>query len=194
MMDYTEQEIIGYFKQMDRSRYMETDKVNAKIDLPATIGYGQTISQPSLVLKMTLSLDLQSKFKVLEIGTGSGFQTALLAAFSDTVYTVERIEPLYRKAKEILAIEGFTNIHFLLDNGSLGWKEKSPYDRIMVTAAVSKIPSELIDQLKPGGKMVIPVGGDFSQQLQRIEKNADGKISTTSIDKVAFVRLVGKYG
>lgn len=193
MMHYTEQEITDYFKQMERSKYMETDKVNAEIDLPATIGYGQTISQPSLVLKMTLSLKLQENSKVLEIGTGSGFQTALLAAFSDTVYTVERIEPLYHRAKEILAIEGFTNIHFLLDNGSFGWKEAAPFDRIMVTAAVSKVPSELIDQLKPGGKMIIPVGGDFSQQLQRIEKNAEGKISTTSVGKVAFVRLVGKY-
>lgn len=192
-MHDTNQEILDYFKQMDRSKYMNTDKAEAEKDRPSFISYGQTISQPSLVLKMTLALDLQPTSKVLEIGTGSGFQTALLAAFSRMVYTVERIKPLYTVAKTRLLQEGFTNIDFLLADGSLGWRQHAPYDRIIVTAAASKIPNELIEQLNPGGKMIIPVGSTYSQRLQAIKKNADGVISETSIDMVAFVRLIGKY-
>lgn len=187
------EDIISYFKKLDRSFFMETHKEFAHMDEPIPIGYEQTISQPSLVLSMTLALHLQPDAKVLEIGTGSGFQTALLAAFSDAVYTIERIEPLYDRAKERLGKAGFANIHFKLDDGSIGWTEHAPYDRIMVTAAAGEIPSELIDQLAFDGKMIIPVGTSFLQELLLIEKEDDGKIHTKVLDDVRFVPLKGKY-
>lgn len=192
MADQTK-EIISYFKKLDRSFFMGAHKEFAHMDEPIPIGYEQTISQPSLVLSMTLSLHLQSEAKVLEIGTGSGFQTALLAAFSGAVYTLERIEPLYEQAKVRLGEAGFSNIHFKLDDGSTGWAAHAPYDRIMVTAAAAKIPPELIDQLAFGGKMIIPVGTPFLQELLLIEKEEDGKIHTKVLDDVRFVPLKGKY-
>lgn len=192
-MKSKEAEIKEYFYNLDRSFYMDSYKEEAEIDHAVPIGHGQTISQPSLVLKMTLLLDLEPSSKVLEIGTGSGFQTALLAAFSDSVYTVERIEPLYNKAKNRLAKAGFTNIHFKLADGSQGWEENGPYDRIMVTAAASEIPKELLDQLDNQGRMVIPIGNRFSQELTLIEKDYHGQISSNFIDYVVFVRLQGKY-
>lgn len=187
------QEITEYFTKLDRSFFMESHKELAILDEAIPIGHDQTISQPSLVLKMTLALDLQDSSKVLEIGTGSGFQTALLARFSHTVYTVERIEDLHRKAKKRLSAAGFTNIHMKLDDGSMGWLEYAPYDRIMVTAAASVVPKELVEQLGKGGKMVIPVGAATFQELLRIEKDVDGKVSSEVIDHVRFVPLKGKY-
>ena len=186
-------EIISYFKQMDRSFFMDSNKDLAVFDQALPIGFEQTISQPSLVLEMTLALDLQPEQKVLELGTGSGFQTALLAAFSESVYTIERIEELHARAKERLAQLNFKNIHFKLGDGSEGWKESAPYDRIMVTAAAAEVPTELLEQLETGGKMVIPVGSSFSQELRLIEKDDQGKIHTTLLNEVLFVPLKGKY-
>lgn len=186
-------EIISYFKQMDRSFFMDSNKDLAVFDQALPIGFEQTISQPSLVLEMTLALDLLPGQKVLELGTGSGFQTALLAAFSESVYTIERIEELHARAKERLAQLNFKNIHFKLGDGSEGWKEFAPYDRIMVTAAAAKVPEELLEQLEFGGKMVIPVGSSFSQELRLIEKDDQGKIYTTLLNEVLFVPLKGKY-
>lgn len=186
-------EIISYFKQMDRSFFMDSNKDLATFDQALPIGFEQTISQPSLVLEMTLALDLQPGQNVLELGTGSGFQTALLAAFSGSVYTIERIEELHTRAKERLAQMNFHNIHFKLGDGSEGWEEHAPYDRIMVTAAASEVPKELLEQLNKGGKMIIPVGSSFSQELRLIEKDEDGKIHTTLLNEVLFVPLKGKY-
>ena len=186
-------EIISYFKQMDRSFFMDSNKDLAVFDQALPIGFEQTISQPSLVLEMTLALDLHPEQKVLELGAGSGFQTALLAAFSESVYTIERIEELHARAKERLAQLNFQNIHFKLGDGSEGWKEFAPYDRIMVTAAAAKVPEELLEQLEFGGKMVIPVGSSFSQELRLIEKDDQGKIYTTLLNEVLFVPLKGKY-
>lgn len=187
------QEIISYFEKLDRSFFMDTHKEFANLDEAIPIGHEQTISQPSLVLEMTLAIDLQPHSKVLEIGTGSGFQTALLAAFSNSVYTIERIQELHERAKEKLNETGFVNIHFKLDDGSTGWKEHAPYDRIMVTAAAAQTPRELIDQLAIGGKMIIPVGTPYLQELLLIEKNKDGKTHTEVLNKVRFVPLKGKY-
>ena len=186
-------EIISYFKQMDRSFFMDSNKDLAAFDQALPIGFEQTISQPSLVLEMTLALDLQPGQKVLELGTGSGFQTALLAAFSESVYTIERIKELNARAKERLAQLNFQNIHFKLGDGSEGWKEFAPYDRIMVTAAAAEVPKELLEQLETGGKMVIPIGSSFSQELRLIEKDDQGKIYTTLLNEVLFVPLKGKY-
>ncbi len=157
--------------------------------MPCPIGHGQTISQPSLVLSMTLALELAPQHDVLEIGTGSGFQTAMLAKFSKNVYTVERIEALYERAKERLRTEGFSNIHFHYGDGNQGWLEYAPYDRIIVTAAAERTPQALVDQLAPDGKMVIPVGDDFAQELKLIEKDRNGSVHVSTLEYVRFVEL-----
>lgn len=192
-MKSRKREIISYFQELDRRFFMDSHKELAGLDEALPIGFEQTISQPSLVLEMTLALDLQPDSKVLEIGTGSGFQTALLAEFSKEVYTVERIKELHERAKERLAIAGFRNIHFGLDDGSLGWQEFSPYDRIMVTAAASSVPAELLEQLDINGKMLIPVGSSAMQELALFEKDGNGKVTSTVLNYVRFVPLKGKY-
>ncbi|MCM3610117.1 protein-L-isoaspartate(D-aspartate) O-methyltransferase [Planococcus sp. MERTA32b] len=192
-MKNKEQDIRTYFNRLDRSFFMDSFKEMASFDEAVPIGHEQTISQPSLVLEMTIALDLDSDSKVLEIGTGSGFQTALLAEFAAQVYTVERIEELHFRAKERLAELGFGNISFKLDDGSMGWEENAPYDRIMVTAAASTVPNELLGQLAAGGKMIIPVGSSVSQELRLIEKDENGKIQSTLLNHVRFVPLKGKY-
>ncbi|SDJ03210.1 protein-L-isoaspartate(D-aspartate) O-methyltransferase [Alteribacillus bidgolensis] len=188
-MKNQEQEIIKYFRKMDRSFYMDKDKDMAHMDQAVAIGHGQTISQPSLVLEMTLTLNIQPDSKVLEIGTGSGFQTDLLASFSKSVFTVERITPLHFRAKEKLREAGLSNISFKLGDGSQGWEENAPYDRIMVTAAAADVPSELVSQMAAGGKMVIPVGTEWEQKLLLIEKDEQGETCPTFIKNVMFVSL-----
>ncbi len=192
-MENQNQDINTYFQKLDRGFFMDTYKEFAYMDEAIPIGHEQTISQPSLVLEMTLALDLQPHSKVLEIGTGSGFQTALLAAFSNSVYTIERIDALHERAKDRLKKAGFSNIHFKLDDGSTGWEEHAPYDRIMVTAAAAQVPNELIDQLAVGGKMIIPVGTPLLQELLLLEKDENGEILTAVLNEVRFVPLKGKY-
>lgn len=192
-MENRKKEITAFFRELDRRFFMDMHKEMAGLDEAVPIGFEQTISQPSLVLEMTLALDLEPASKVLEIGTGSGFQTALLARFSSSVYTVERIKELHARAKERLAEAGFTNIFFKLADGSHGWPDQAPFDRIMVTAAAAAVPEELVDQLKNGGKMLIPVGSPAMQELQLIQKDDRGKISSSTINYVRFVPLKGKY-
>lgn len=192
-MTVRKQDIIAYFRSLDRRSFMDRHQQDAGRDEALPIGYGQTISQPSLVLEMTVALGLEDHHKVLEIGTGSGFQTALLAAFSTEVYTVENIPQLAESAKRRLEVKGFENISFLLGDGSLGWPEHAPYDRIIVTAAASDIPKELVDQLADGGRMIIPVGSQYSQDLLAIDKSSDGKLAKTALEAVRFVPLKGKY-
>lgn len=184
---------IKYFKKLDRSYFMDQFKEQSHQDVPFPIGCEQTISQPSLVLEMTILLDVDEESKVLEIGTGSGYQTALLSKVAKKVYTVERIEALHLKAKERLTKAGYSNIEFDLGDGSLGWAENAPYDRIMVTAAASKLPKKLIEQLAPGGKMVVPVDSDHAQDLMVITKDLDGKIKEEVLGKVLFVKLIGEH-
>ncbi|MGI6725911.1 MAG: protein-L-isoaspartate(D-aspartate) O-methyltransferase [Christensenellales bacterium] len=160
------QKLETYFRSLDRSFFVENNlKEYASIDEPLPIGFGQTISQPSLVLKMTQLLEPENDSKVLEIGTGSGFQTAILAKMSEKVYTVERIDKLIEKAKKRLEALNLTNICYKVGDGSIGWQEHAPYDRIMVTAAAGLLPDELVNQLKPAGRMVIPIGPPYSQEL-----------------------------
>ncbi|MFP3356107.1 MULTISPECIES: protein-L-isoaspartate(D-aspartate) O-methyltransferase [Planococcus] len=192
-MTARKQDITAYFRSLDRGSFMDRHQQDAGRDEALPIGYGQTISQPSLVLEMTVALDLEDHHKVLEIGTGSGFQTALLAAFSREVYTVEKIPQLAESAKKRLEAKGFENISFLLGDGSLGWPEHAPYDRIIVTAAASDIPKELVDQLANGGRMLIPVGHQYSQDLLAIDKSSDGRLEKTALEAVRFVPLKGKY-
>lgn len=189
------QELVKYYQKLDRAFFIDNEnKAWASLDEALPIGYGQTISQPSLVLAMTATLDPEPASRVLEIGTGSGYQTALLARFSGEVYTVERIAALSLSARERLEQLGFSNIVFQVGDGSLGWSEFAPYDRIMVTAAAGHVPDELVDQLGPGGRMIIPVGPPGCQDLLLITKDQAGAIQKQAIEKVVFVELKGRYG
>ena len=169
-------------------------KQYAGLDRPLPIGYDQTISQPSLVLEMTKLLEPEKDSKTLEIGTGSGFQTALLAKMSMEVYTVERIGELMKKAKERLNALNFSNIFYKTGDGSTGWQEHAPYDRIMVTAAAGSLPDELVEQLAIGGRMVIPVGPPYLQELKLVTKTDNGDINIRTVELVRFVELKGQYG
>lgn len=177
------------FKELDRIDFMEKHKDFSHIDLPFSIGYGQTISQPSLVLKMTILLDPKEDEKVLEIGTGSGFQTALLSKASKSVYSVEIIKELHLSAKSRLDDLGYNNIHLKLGDGKAGWKKHAPYDKIMVTACAKEIPKELLDQLSDNGKMVIALESNYAQDLIVLSKK-NNKVSNEVIGKVRFVDLV----
>lgn len=161
---------------------------------PLPIGYGQTISQPYIVALMTDLLSLSPGDKALEVGTGSGYQAAILAELVDEVYTIEIIEELGKQATTVLASLKYNNVHTRIGDGYYGWQEHSPFDAIVVTAAASHIPPPLIRQLKPGGRMVIPVGSRFMvQQLVLVEKDDKGKVSTRQILPVMFVPLTGKH-
>jgi len=191
----TRQRIIHFFKNLDRSFFIDNENSHlAYQDRALPIGYDQTISQPSLVLEMTLQLDLNDYCRVLEIGTGSGYQTVLLAEFSSEVYTVERIPQLSLKAQKRIEQLAYKNVHFLIGDGSQGWPEHQPYDRIIVTAAAGRLPVVLIEQLASGGRMVIPVGPPGSQELLLVEKSADHTVSCRSIGLVSFVEFRGSYG
>lgn len=160
---------------------------------PLPIGNGQTISQPYIVALMTDCLELQPEHSVLEIGTGSGYQTAILATLARQVYTLEIIESLALTAKSRLQQLGYTNIESKLGNGYFGWEEKGPFDGIIVTAAARKIPPPLLDQLKPGGRLVIPLGEIFdTQHLYVITTNENGKVHQEHVLPVRFVPLTGE--
>ena len=154
-----DRKIVDFFHSLDRSLFIDNEnKAFASLDAPLPIGFGQTISQPSLVVRMTDWLHLDAYCRVLEIGTGSGYQTAFLAEFSGQVYTVERIPELSAAAQSRLKALGYNNINYRIGDGSVGWIEEAPFDRIMVTAAPLQMPDDLVAQLAPGGVMVIPVG------------------------------------
>lgn len=156
-------------------------------DRPLPIGKGQTISQPFIVAFMTQAIKPKPGMKVLEIGTGSGYQAAVLAEIVDEVYTIETVEPLAERARETLTEMGYDNIHFRVGDGYHGWEEHAPFDAIIVTAAPEEIPPRLVEQLKEGGKMVIPVGPSADQHLKLIEKKKNGKITTKELLPVRFV-------
>lgn len=157
-------------------------------DSPLPIGHGQTISQPYIVAAMTELVRPAATMKILEIGTGSGYQAAVLAQLVDKVYTIEIVEPLAKGARQLLQREGYDNISVRQGDGYFGWEQYAPYDAIVVTAAAQYIPPPLLEQLKPGGRMVIPVGSPFFvQRLMLIEKDADGEISSHSVMSVRFV-------
>lgn len=179
------------YSALDRRLFMDEHRDMAWLDAALPIGYGQTISQPSLVLSMTLALKPFKGCSVLEIGTGSGYQTALLSTFAKTVYTVERLEPLYYLAMERLERLGYTNILFRHGDGWTGWPDYAPYDRIIVTAAAPTVPRALLEQLAPEGVMIIPVGmaGEV-QELLRIQRDEKGRVSQAALEYVRFVPLV----
>jgi protein-L-isoaspartate(D-aspartate) O-methyltransferase len=165
---------------------------NAYDDRPLPIGYGQTISQPYIVAYMTEALRLQPHFKVLEIGTGSGYQAAILSKIVKEVYTIEIIPELGNTATDRLKRTGFANVQSKIADGYNGWQEHAPFDAIMVTAAAEYIPPPLIKQLKEGGKMVIPVGSPFMTQMLLLVEKKGNKTKTRSLLPVAFVPLTRK--
>jgi protein-L-isoaspartate(D-aspartate) O-methyltransferase len=163
-------------------------------DKPLPIGEKQTISQPYMVALMTELLELTGKEKVLEIGTGSGYQAAILACLADRVYTVERIRSLIPRARKALDSLGFFNVNIRIADGSIGWKDEAPFDAIMVTAGAPEIPEDLIEQLAIGGKLVIPVGDRVDQTLVRITKRDDGSVFREDFIDCRFVKLIGRFG
>lgn len=163
-------------------------------DSPLPIGEGQTISQPYIVALMSELLQVESGMKVLEIGTGSGYQAAVLANMGADVYTVERIKKLFYAARKRFMNMRMFSVKLKLDDGTMGWPEEAPYDRIIVTAGGPEVPEPLVDQLAEGGRMLIPVGGSKRfQELILIEKK-DGEVVRTNKGGVAFVDLVGTHG
>lgn len=188
------EDLVAFFHALDRAYFMDNEhKSLAGLDTALPIGFGQTISLPSLVLYMTDKLQLNTHISVLEIGTGSGYQTAFLAEFSKHVYTIERIGALADTAKARLADLGYRNITYRVADGSDGWKEHAPFDRIIVTAAPRVMPDDLVAQLAPGGIMILPVGPHGWQQLLSITKDASAAIHQEKLLDAAFVEMKGKY-
>jgi protein-L-isoaspartate(D-aspartate) O-methyltransferase len=190
----TDKKVLSAMKEVPRHEFVEEGlKGVAYQDGPLPIGMNQTISQPYIVALMTELLDVSEEHKVLEVGTGSGYQAAVISHLAMSVVTVERIPELYKKAKQTLQKLGYNNITVVMADGSIGYREYAPYDRIIVTAASPSVPDELINQLADNGKMVIPVGGKITQQLIVLKKEA-GKIIKTDSIGVRFVPLKGKKG
>jgi len=189
-----DQRVLDAMGKIPREAFVPDEmKPEAYDDRPLPIGRDQTISQPYIVALMTEALALKKTDRVLEIGTGSGYQAAVLAELCNTVYTVERIEALQENARKVLENIGYANIRFKVFDGTLGWPEHAPYDAIIVTAAAPRIPKPLLDQLRQGGRAVVPVGDRLSQRLVRVTRDQQG-FYEKDLGGVRFVRLVGDYG
>jgi len=188
-------EVLATLGRVERHKFVPPGQVRyAYENRPLPIGHGQTISQPYIVALMTDLLEPDENDVVLEVGTGSGYQAAVLAELVDHVYSIEIIEPLATSAGERLKRLGYDNVTTKLGDGYYGWDEHGPSDSIIVTAAASHVPPPLIEQLRPGGRMGIPVGGRFmTQLLLLLEKGDDGEIVTRQIGAVRFVPLTGKH-
>ena len=186
--------VIEAFRKVPRHLFVpEQFQSHSYNDHPLPIGEGQTISQPYIVALMTDLLDLSGEDKVLEIGTGSGYQAAILAELGKEVYTVERHKLLAERAERILKELNYQNVKVLVGDGTKGWKEFSPYQKIIVTASAPDVPQPLFIQLDEMGKLVIPIGGRWSQDLILIEKRK-GKMIRKSVCGCVFVPLIGEYG
>ena len=187
--------VLDSMRKTPRHRFVPAELVAyAYDDRPLPIGYGQTISQPYMVAKMTELLEPKEEHRVLEIGTGSGYQAAVLSPLVAQVYSIEIIEPLGTAARGRLNSLGYKNIEVRVGDGYFGWPEKGPFDSIIVTAAANHIPPALVEQLKPGGRMVIPVGNPFqAQTLMLVTKGSKGPhdLQVRNLMPVAFVPLVG---
>jgi len=187
--------VLATLGRVERHRFVPPAQArHAYENRPLPIGHGQTISQPYIVALMTDLVEPAAGDVVLEVGTGSGYQAAVLAELVNHVYTIEIVEALATSAGERLGRLGYDNVTTRLGDGYYGWEEHAPFDAIIVTAAASHVPPPLIEQLKPGGRMVIPVGAQFmTQLLLLLEKDADGKIVTRQIGAVRFVPLTGEH-
>lgn len=192
--DIVDKRTIAAMSEVPRHHFVD-DAMRGRAygDHPLPIGAGQTISQPYIVASMTQALRLQGDEKVLEIGTGSGYQAAVLSRLCGQVYTVERINSLLAEARKRFDKLRYFNIRSKLDDGTLGWPEHGPYDAIMVTAGGPEIPDPLIQQLGDSGRLIIPVGDQHVQELQMVEKK-DGQVKILNLASVRFVDLVGEHG
>jgi protein-L-isoaspartate(D-aspartate) O-methyltransferase len=188
-----DKKVLEVFGRVERHKFISEDlRSSAYADFPVPIGEGQTISQPYIVALMTECLSLTGQEKILEIGTGSGYQTAILAGLSKEVYSIERFAKLAQKARKTLEQLGYGNIKIKVGDGTLGWPEEAPFERIIITAASPRIPLPLTEQLKEGGKLILPLGESFSQMLTLVEKK-DGGLESSQVCGCVFVPLVGKY-
>jgi protein-L-isoaspartate(D-aspartate) O-methyltransferase len=185
-----DERVLTAMTKVPREEFVPLDaRANAYQDGPLSIGYAQTISQPYIVAFMTEQLRPKQTDRVLEIGSGSGYQAAILAELVADVYTVEIVEPLAKSAEATVQRLGYKNIHVRVGDGYKGWPEEAPFDAIIVTCAPDKIPQPLIDQLKDGGRMVIPVGEQFAQQLYLLEKK-NGQLKQSATLPVRFVPML----
>lgn len=183
--------VMAAMEKVPRHEFVpEALKPAAYLDSPLPIGHGKTIAQPFIVALMTDLLEIGPKDAVLEIGTGSGYQAAVLAEVASVVYTVEILDELMAIGKRRLDQLGYRNVHYRLGNGAQGWDERAPFDKIIVTAAPELIPSALINQLSPGGRMVIPVGKPGEQRLLLIEKGSEQEVRTADLISVKFAPLI----
>lgn len=191
----TDKRVLAVMEQIPREEFITAEYgTQAYDDNPLPIGMGQTISQPYIVALMTQEMELAAEHEILEIGTGSGYQTAILAKLCKKVYTIERLSQLQEYAQACLGRLKIENVEFYAGDGTKGWPDEKQFDRIIVTAASPKIPLPLIDQLKTGGKIVIPIGGPYVQELVCGTKTDSGEITIKNICGVRFVRLIGQYG
>ena len=193
--EITNPDVLAAIARVPRHRFVPPEfQEQAYEDRPLPIGHGQTISQPYVVALMTELLELSPEAKVLEVGTGCGYQTAILAELAKDVYTVEVIAELSEAAQRRLTGLGYTNVHFRVGDGWEGWSEAAPFDGIIVTAAASTWPEPLVAQLAEGGKLVIPVGpAGWDQELWQVTKR-EGQLSKRRIGPVRFVPLVSQFG
>jgi protein-L-isoaspartate(D-aspartate) O-methyltransferase len=192
--DIRDERVLAAMARVPREKFVSDDlRAFAYENRPLPIGHGQTISQPLIVAMMTEALDLTSGEKVLELGTGSGYQAAILAELTERVVTVERIAPLAERAAAVLAELGYHNVQVRLADDTIGWPEDAPYDAILVTAAAPDVPPALIEQLATQGRLVIPVGAHDVQELLLITNNPSGLV-TKRLGPCRFVPLVGAGG
>lgn len=190
----TDPGVLNAMGTVPRHRFVASGQEEAAYtDQPLSIGQQQTISQPYIVALMTQALELKPDDKVLEIGTGSGYQTAVLAELAHAVYTVEKIDLLLEQARNVLAALGYDNVASKLHNGTQGWPEHSPYNAILVTAGAPRIPEPLLDQLEEGGRMIIPVGDQTLQELTKVTQKK-GKVWAEKFGGCRFVPLRGEHG
>jgi protein-L-isoaspartate(D-aspartate) O-methyltransferase len=190
----TDPKVLGAMRRVPRHLFIdEALWGEAYNDYPVPIGEKQTISQPYIVALMTQALKLTGTEKVLEIGTGSGYQTAVLAEIANKVYSIERIRSLSQKARRILDQLKYFNVVLKVDDGTQGWPEEAPFEAIIVTAAAPFVPTPLLDQLAVNGRLVIPVGDRFSQDLLRVTKTEEG-LKEENLGGVRFVSLIGEHG
>ena len=190
--DVADERVLVAMRSVPRHLFVPDEAVGeAYSDYPLSIGSGQTISQPYIVAYMSELLDVVETHKVLEIGTGSGYQAAVLSLLAGSVYSIEIMEELGRAAASRLQQLGYENVEVRIGNGYLGWPEEAPFDRIMLTAAPEVIPPALIEQLSPGGRLVAPVGPVYSaQELVVVDKDASGKVESRAVLPVRFVPMV----
>jgi len=189
-----DEHVLRAFEAVPRHRFVPPGMVGeAYRDYPLGIGEGQTISQPYMIAVMLEAMRLHGGERVLEVGTGSGYQTALLCELGCAVYTIERIALLQERARRVLEKLGYTRVHYRVGDGSLGWPEEAPFDRITVGAAAPRVPPSLVEQIAEGGNLILPVGGAYHQDLVRVEKRG-GHVHEENLGGCVFVKLIGAEG